>query len=153
MAVERVQIDGLSDLQTALRALPDSMAKNVLRRVARKRLQPIIDHAKSLVPFEDGDLRNSLVVSSRLSKRQRGLRGKEKEGAHDIEMYAGAGPRPAAHLQEFGSSQHGAQPFLRPAWDAKRHSLVDGIKDDLWAEVEKTAARHARKMAKLAGNT
>jgi HK97 gp10 family phage protein len=147
---ERVQIDGLSDLMGALRALPDATAKNVLRRVARKRLQPIVDHAKSLVPVDKGALRNSLVVSSKLSKRQRQLRGSEKEGAHDIEMYAGAGPLPAAHLQEFGSSQHAPQPFMRRAWDAKKQSLVDGLKDDLWQEIEKAAKRHARKMAKLA---
>jgi HK97 gp10 family phage protein len=149
---ERVQIEGLSDLQTSLRELPDATAKAVLRRLARKRLQPIIDHAKSLVPVEEGDLRDGLNVSSKLSKRQRGLRGKAKEGAHDIEMYAGARPDPAAHLQEFGSSHHGAQPFLRPAWDAGRHALLDGLKDDLWADIKKTAERRARKAAKLAEN-
>jgi hypothetical protein len=66
------------------------------------------------------------------------------------EVFVGAGVVPHAHLQEFGTVRHGPQPFARPAWDAGQSRILEGIKDDLWAEIKKAADRLARKTARLA---
>jgi hypothetical protein len=63
-------------------------------------------------------------------------------------MFVGAGPLPQAHLQEFGAPQHGPQPFMRPAWDGGKMAMLEGLKDDLWKEIEKAASRLAKKLAK-----
>ena len=57
---------------------------------------------------------------------------------------------PQGVQQEFGNKNHGPQPFMRPAWDAGKAELLDGIQDDLWAEIDKAAQRAARKTARLA---
>jgi HK97 gp10 family phage protein len=141
-----VKVEGLAALETALRELPDATAKNVLRRVARARLEPVAARARQLAPVEEGDLRDSITVSTKLTRRQRSQH--RKYGPDDVEVFAGAGPHPQAHMQEFGTEDHGPQPFMRPAWDAERDGVLEGVKDDLWQEIEKAANRLARKAAK-----
>lgn len=135
-------------MQAALRELPDATAKNVMRRVLLKAGQPIAETAQSLVPVAEGDLRKSIAVSTRLSKTQR--KKHRKADRDDVEVFVGAGPHPQAHLQEFGTANHPAQPFLRPAWDQKRRSVLDGIKTAMWTEIRKAAERLAKKTAKAA---
>jgi HK97 gp10 family phage protein len=91
-------------------------------------------------------LKDSIGVSTRLSKNQK--REHRKPDRNDIEVYAGAGPHPQAHLQEFGTKHAPAQPFMRPAWDAEKREVLEGIKDDLWAEIKKAVVRLARRAAK-----
>lgn len=142
----KVKVEGLKALQTALRALPDATAKNVIRRVLRKAGAPIAARARALVPVDEGDLQGSIAVSTKLTWRQRARH--RKYGPDDIEVFVGAGPHPQAHLQEFGTQHHPPQPFMRPAWDAEKDGALEGIKADLWAEIEKSANRLARKRAK-----
>jgi HK97 gp10 family phage protein len=146
--VIRVHVEGLAELETALRRLPDATAKNVLRRVGRKRLAPVAERARELVPVGQGELRDSIAVSTRLTRRQRGKH--TKDGVDDVEVFAGAGPHPQAHLQEFGTEHHGPQSFMRPAWDAEKDGVLAGIKADLVDEIGKAVKRLARKAARAA---
>lgn len=139
-------IEGLDELQAALRALPDSTAKNVLRRVGKQALQPIADAAAQMAPVDDGTLRAGIHVGTKLSRKQKSRHS--KLGTDDVEVFAGSAPLPQAHLQEFGSVNNAAQPFLRPAWDSGKSTVVETISGLLWAEIQKSAARLARKAAK-----
>ena len=56
---------------------------------------------------------------------------------------------PQGSLQEFGTKNHGPQPFMRPAWDAGKDQALDDVKTALGAEIEKAAQRAARKQARL----
>ena len=142
----KVTIEGLAEVKTALRALPDATAKTVVRRVLRSRGEPIAARARRLVPVEEGELRDSIAVSTRLSRRQRARR--RKFDPNDIEVYIGAGPLPQAHLQEFGTEHSLAQPFLRPAWDGGKREVLESIREDLWAEIANSVRHAARKKRK-----
>lgn len=149
MAKTTVRLEGLSELRDALRSLKDATAKNVMRRVLKKAGEPIADHMRSLVPTDSGDLKESITVSTQLSKAQR--RKAQKEGANDVEVYVGPGAGVQSlysHLVEFGSSTQSAQPYARPAFDAGAARALERIKDDLKVEIDKAAARAARKAAK-----
>jgi HK97 gp10 family phage protein len=144
-----VKVEGLRDIQRALHDLPKkATAKNIMKRVLMNRAEPVARAARANVPVEEGWLRESIDVSTKLSPRQRRMH--RKPHRDEVEVFIGPGPDPAAHLQEFGSSRHRAQPFLRPAWDGLKRSVLDKIGDDMWAEIQKAAARHARKLARLA---
>ena len=143
-----MKVEGLSEVKAALRQLPDATAKTVMRRVLRKRAEPVAEAARQLVPIDSGALKNSIVVSTKLTRRQKGRH--RKVDRDDVEVFVGPGADPAAHLQEFGSSQHPAQPFMRPAWDRTKDDLLAGVGADMWAEIEKAAARLAKKAAKAA---
>ncbi|MEF2551992.1 HK97 gp10 family phage protein [Aurantimonas sp. A2-1-M11] len=151
---QTVKVEGLRELERALEELPRSTGKSVLRRVLKKRAQPIANAMRSKAPvdIEDGgQLRDSVGVGTKLSKRQRGLHRKAfKNDKASVEMFVGAGPLPQAHLTEFGGPNNAPAGWARSSWDAGKDELLDGLKADLWAEIEKAAQRHARKMARLA---
>jgi HK97 gp10 family phage protein len=141
-----VKVSGLSEIMTALRELPNATAKNAMKRVLVKRAEPVAERARQLVPVDEGHLKNSIHVSTKLTRRQKGRH--RKRHRDDVEVFVGPGTDPAAHLQEFGTSQHPAQPFMRPAWDQTKDELLAGVGADMWAEIEKAAARLAKKAAK-----
>lgn len=144
-----IKIEGLAELQDALRELPDATSRNVLRRVAKLVLTPIADRAKQLAPVAEGKLIASIKVGDKLSRRQKSQF--QREDPSDVVMFVGAGALPQAHMMEFGTVDVAARPFLRPAWDQGKDTLLATLKDTLWQEIEKAAKRAARKAAKEAG--
>lgn len=150
-----VRIDGLRELEQALSELPRATGKNVLRRVLRKAAEPMAADMKARAPDDPNtggmDLKNSIGIGSRLSKRQASIHRKMfRDDKASVEIFVGAGPVPHAHLQEFGTAHHGPQPFARPAWDGHQKSILESIKTDLGTEIDKAAKRLARKAARLA---
>jgi HK97 gp10 family phage protein len=153
---ERVKVEGLRELQVALKELPKATGKNVLRRVLKTVAQPLAEAMRSMAPDDPGtqgdDLRSGIAASPNLSPRQKSANkkifGDEKTAA---EIFVG--PSAAnfyGFFQEFGTVHHAPQPFMRPAWDAGKGPLLDSIEDALWTEIAKTAARLAKRQAKRA---
>lgn len=139
-----VKVEGLKDLENALKQLPQANAKAVLRRTLKEAGEPIAKSARAKAPKFEMHLSESIDVGTKLSRRQAGLHKKQSP----VEMFVGPGPDPAAHLDEFGSVHGPAQPFMRPAWDENKDKALDTIANLTWVEIEKTAARLAKKAAK-----
>lgn len=138
----KVSVEGLREVDAALGQLGKATGRNVMRRVAVARLEPIAEEMRRRVPVDTGDLRDGIAVTTKNPKRNR----KRSE----VEAHAGPGRHPQGHLREFGGDKHPPQPFVRPAWDGGKDALLDGVADDFWTEIEKAAARQARKAARLA---
>lgn len=158
MAATTVRVEGLAELEAALRELGKATGKNVLRRVAKARLAPIAAAMKAKAPDDPethgNDLRSSIVVSEKLSRRQASLagggarmtsQGFRSDAKSGITMYAGPGALVQAIQQEFGNVNHGAQPFVRPAWDQGKGRLLPGLAQDIKAEIDKAVARKAKR--------
>jgi len=141
-----VHITGLKEIKAALHELPRASAMGVMRRVLKKRAKPMADSARSNVRVVEGNLKRSISVSTKLTRRQR--RQHTKMSKDSVEVFVGASADPAAHLLEFGSIHNLSHPFLRPAWDKHKMALVQGIGADMWYEIEKTVARVAKRNAK-----
>lgn len=157
MARTTVHIEGLREVDAALGQLGKATGRNVMRRVAVARLEPMAEEARRLAPDDPNtggnDLKNSIAVSTQLAGYARRLNKRSKSEAEAHMGPAGRGGTkapPQGSQQEFGNENHGPQPFMRPAWDGGKDRLLEGIKDDLWAEIEKAAARQAKKAARLA---
>ena len=144
----KIRVEGLRELDRALGQLPRATGKNVLRRVGKKALEPVIENATSKVHVLSGLLQRSLNVSTKLSKRQRRLNRPEVKGKDTIEIYAGAWATKRAHLEEFGTVKTDPHPFLRPAWDAENAGVLRTVKRELAIEIDKAAKRVARKKAR-----
>lgn len=142
MARTTVRVEGLREIDAALGQLGKATGRNVLRRVGIARMEPLAEAMVQRVPVDSGDLKDGIAVSTRNPRRNR------KQST--VEVHAGPGRHPQAHLREFGGDGNPPQPYVRPAWDQGKDALLEGIKDDLWAEIEKAAARQARKAARLA---
>jgi len=143
MAKQTVTIDGLKDLDQALSALPRSVGKKVARDVLRDAAEPMARTARQLAPRDEYHLYDSIDVSTRLNSRQRSLHREEATPTFQ-EMFVGTN-NPAGVQQEFGNERHGAQPFMRPAWDAEKTPTLSRIANSLWFHIEKAARRLARK--------
>ncbi len=148
MARMTVKIKGLRELDRALGELPKSVAKATLRRVLKEAAEPMARAARQLAPRDEYHLYESIDVSTRLNRRQSQIHRKEASKAFQ-EMFVGTN-NPAGVQQEFGNSRHGAQPFMRSAWDAEKRPTLDRIANSLWAEIQKSAQREADKARRLA---
>lgn len=151
MAKTTVKIEGLKELDKALGELPRATGKNVLRRVIRDAAEPMAQAARAAAPWDEGHLRESIDVGSRLSRRQAGMHRKMfASDRASVEMFVGPGPHPQGHLREFGGDGNRPHPYMRPAWDAHKRPVLDAIANSLWYEIDKAAQRLARKQARQA---
>jgi HK97 gp10 family phage protein len=150
----KMKIKGLRECEAALTQLPKATGKNVLRRVGRNRLEPMREHAAAKAPDDPNttggrDLSSSIKIRNAKAK-VRFVQGKFRaDSSRGISLTMG--PSKAAFhgkFQEWGTIHHAAQPFMRPAWDAGARKVVEGIRDDLWNEIQRAAARLANKKAK-----
>lgn len=143
------KLEGLEQTVANLSDLPKATGRNVLRRVLRKNAEPVANLAARIAPHRTGRLAYSITVSTQLTRRHRGAKVSE------VEVYigpgAGLGTLNYASFDEFGTSDTPAFAFMRGAWFAKQNAVLAGITLDLKAEVEKAAARAARKLGRLAG--
>lgn len=170
-----VKVEGLRELGEAMAELPKATQTNVMRRVLMKRGQIIADKAQSLAPVREGVLRRSIVVSTRAAggtagkaafakamrsgasrkQAQQALREANKNDPEAGDAVVFIGPtgvaRFYAHLVEFGSSKNTARGFMRGAFDSTQDVVLNGIKEDLRAEIDKAVQRMRRKAAKKAG--
>ena len=144
-------IEGLRELDIALGELPKTVAKNTLVRVGKKRMQPTAEAMRAKATGGN-DLRSSIAVSTKLSPRQAALHRREiKSGAAEkqfAEVFTGAGPLPQAHLTEYGSVNNAPVGWGRSAWDETKGGVLPGIGADLWDEIQKSAARQAKRAAR-----
>lgn len=138
------ELIGARELEAALEQLPKATAKAVLRRALLKAGEPTEKLARDYAPVRSGRLRRSLDVKTTLKKSQQG----EKYGA--VQAYIGASwPTGAhAHLVEFGTAHSAPNPFMRPAWDATRHEVLETIKGELWDSILRASKRLALKAEK-----
>lgn len=141
-----VKVEGLRELDRTLGELPKATAKSTLRRVLKEAGEPIARAARDRAPRHDLHLYESIDVSTRLNRRQRSLH-KDQSSPTFQEMFVGTN-NPAGVQQEFGNERHGAQPFMRPAWDATKRQALHIIENLLWTEIEKSAKRIAKRAAK-----
>lgn len=148
-----VRVDGLAELDAALGALAaeygTAAGKAVLRRVGTKALQPMAETARGLAPDDPAtggnDLKNSITVGTRLNKRQAAIARKDQDRAL-VTVYMGP-TVPHGLLQEFGTVNHPPKQFMRPAWDSEKDGALKIVADELGPEIEKTAARIAKRRA------
>lgn len=146
MARQTFKIEGLAELDEALTELPKATARNVLKRVLTEQGQPIKDDGERMAPRDKRGLKASYTVTTKLSRRQKGLNRKES----DVEVYIGPGPAAKSVQTEFGNAHQAAHPHLRPAFDGNVMKVLSGIKTSLENEIEKARQRLAKKAAKIA---
>ena len=146
-----LRLDGLSELETALAALPRATGNAIVRRVLREELEPVARVANSLWPGAADDV---FAVSPTLSRGQRAQ--EEGTSREVVTMHVGArvgrGGYPHAHLVEFGTGPRyhlngkyvgaaPAQPMLQPAWDSESRDMERDLGAKVMAEIQRVLGR------------
>jgi HK97 gp10 family phage protein len=147
------KVEGFKELDAELAKLGSPSARRASgRRSLRRAAEPLAELAQSLAPKGDTNtLAPSITVGTKLSKRQSRMHRKMfRDDRSAVEMFVGAGPYSSAWNQEFGNRNHAAQPYLRPAWDQDKNAMLERLKKELWADIQKSLARAERRAARLA---
>jgi len=159
-----ITVEGMRELKAALDELPKATARRVQQRVLLNRAKPIVAAAKAKVPVRAGNLRNAIRATTTRPRGYKpassrafaaagggaaGRAAAKAAGASAVEVFIGpVGRLPQAGQQEWGNQYQPPQGYLRPAWDAGKQALQAGFKADLWAEIQKAAARRAKRQTK-----
>lgn len=144
-----MKFEGGRELEAALMDLPHTTAKASARRMMRKGGEIIAERGAANAPEREGALKRSYGVGTKLTRSQR--KAARNTDKNQVEVYVGpgAGGYSAGLQTEFGNEHQTAEPHLRPAFDTSLDDVLAFISREWWADIAKTAARHARKMARL----
>jgi HK97 gp10 family phage protein len=174
--VTTFEIEGLQELDEALAQFSKGVARGIARRALQAAAAPVAEAIRAAAPVDSGKLRDSIRVVVARAKGGAGGQAARKvyaaggSAAQALDALINAGRQAKAdggsgtlaevsvvtfakghaHLQEFGTQHHAANPFIRPGWEATKHRALETIKALLWQEIEKAAARAARKAARAA---
>lgn len=174
--VTTFEIEGLQELDEALSQFSKGVARGIARRALQAAAAPVAEAIRAAAPVDSGKLRDSIRVVVARAKGGAGGQAARKvyaaggSAAQALDALINAGrqakadggsgtlaevsvvtfAKSHAHLQEFGTQHHAANPFIRPGWEATKHRALETIKALLWQEIEKAAARAARKAARAA---
>lgn len=145
----KVSFTGGKALEAALMELKTkATARNVGKRALTVAAEPIRAEWERMAPRDSGDLKQSIKVGKAIAAFQKQSRGDQVFVFVGIDEGTNARLHIYAEVQEFGTPHTPAQPAGRPAWETKKMAAFDLIGPALWADLEKTAARAARKTAK-----
>jgi HK97 gp10 family phage protein len=128
--------EGGTALANALASLSQGVSRRIQREVLKEAAEPMRREMAILAPHEPGppDLRDTMTISP--------ARGEDEQ-----EVAVAVGPSKAGFYgsqQEFGNINHAAQPFARPAFDAKVSESLKLIGDGLWRELAGKGIGRAR---------
>lgn len=170
-----IEIKGLKELGEALEELNTATAKNVLRRTLQNIAEQIVQDAKIKVPKRSHGLEHSIrkspvkftkgaagkaafaeAMRGGATRAEAGLAAREANEAAgekglSAQIVLGPDRRPNAHMVEFGTVHMAPKPYMRPAWDSKGAGAISEIASVLGNEIEKAAARAAKKALKNSG--
>lgn len=145
----KVEFRGGKELEAALSELKKATQKNVARRALRKAAEPIRDRWAELVPVDQGDLKRSIQIGNAIkSFNKAGNRGQTVSQFVGIDESQDRRLHIYGPISEFGSESHPAQPAGRPAFEQTRDIALARLGDDLKSEIDKAAARAAKKAAR-----
>lgn len=151
----QIKLQGIDQLNAALRALPDKIRKRAVRGALRTAAREISKEAKSLTPVLSAPvpMRTAGTVKRRISvrpskfARQAGNEGvfigvKPLRGKTDARKYGKAGaanPNDPFYWRfvEFGTKKMGARPFLGPAARSKGQQAIARFMKEATAQIEK----------------
>jgi len=124
--MSKVKIDGLDEINKKLKNLDDKVARKIIKKGINDGTKIVLKEMKSLVPIRTGLLRKSLgrkVKAYRKSKLILGLIG-PRMGFVRVINGKKVDPTNYAHLVEFGHGRVKPKPFVRPARDNTKNSVM-----------------------------
>jgi hypothetical protein len=159
-----IEIPGAEALEAALRELGEAVEiRKTLSKALMEAAEPMAKAARAGAPRgATGRLYESIDVAKTLSRRQRQQANRyAADNPTNATVYVGAKPIGPSILLEFGTTARHwksgkstgsvpARPFMRPAFESEKMGALDLLGKLIWIQIEKAAARIARKTAKAA---
>lgn len=139
-----MKLEGGARLAVTLSRLGFTEQRGVLTEILKHGAEPLAARMEQLAPLEEGkpDLREHISISS--ASRVASAETLGSRALHEGEAAVAVGPEKAFFyglFQEFGTVRHGAQPFIRPAFDEQSGAALRIIQEDIWAHLRDQASR------------
>jgi HK97 gp10 family phage protein len=139
------KVTGIEDTIKALRAVGASIEGKELQNVMRNEGRKVIATAKALAPVDSGDLRDSIgFITSKDDKYKStvliGTRRNYYNHYLGVMYEFGTAPRIQKNGRYTGTIE--PRPFMRPALDKNRQSIVNGIFNGVSKIVTKLAKKY-----------
>ncbi len=144
MASVTIKVEGLKELGQMFERLSDDMQKKVARSATNAAAQVVKKIAIRKAPVSDpsvtpnippGNLKKNIIV-----KRSR-LRNSNLTSEHRVTVRGKAAgvisPYRVGVFQEYGTVQHGPQPFMRPAIDQGASQAIEAMKKKIKERIDK----------------
>lgn len=160
-----IKVEGLAELEKALFQLGSpSTARRVGQRALLVAAEPMVAAIKALAPKDQMNLAEAVKAQPSNKNRRADLaevvigldgsvkptrevariRHSEKHQGPAIDL----GVQGYGSMQEFGTQKMPAHPFFRPGFDQTAPEVIVRVGKTLGPEIEKSAARLARRQAK-----
>lgn len=143
-----ISITGLSDLEKALEAFPDKIARNILGGAIRAGAVVIQNEARQKAPQSAGPhkvgrkIKGVIVQPGHLRKNIKVRMAPRKSRTSPIEYWVYVSKRAWYwKFVEFGTKKMSAKQFMRPAFDSRKQEALERIKEYLAARIEKEAEK------------
>lgn len=144
------RFEGGKELAATLNALPARVSRKIIVDALKDAAEPIRRHAASAAPREPGapDLADNIVVSAsqRIGSTGGGKWTRRDEGEHAVAV----GPAKGFFyglMQEYGTVHHGAQPFMRPAFDSQHQKALKIVGEAMWVALAGKGIHRPTQMA------
>jgi HK97 gp10 family phage protein len=144
------QFKGFRELYRAIDHLPEVVQAREIAPVLVKSLTPMRNLARAIAP--DDPLTGppwSLPQSIEVGTKQRSGRARRNRalGKYDSRAYMGPtkGGYPQAIMQEFGTINMVASPYMRPAFEAKKYEALEIIREELGKRLMLIAKKYGPK--------
>lgn len=116
----RVEIENADKLISNLKKISKNSTRRSLGKAAKAGAEPILKAAKEKAPVDTGRLRDSLRTKFAYQSSK----------AVRVQVVTNMKPKGKSRLtydvhQEYGTSHHPAQPFMRPAVDEQKDKAVE----------------------------
>lgn len=143
-----VKFEGGEELAKTLNALPMELTRRVVLDALVLAAEPMRRSAGQKAPREPGapDLADNIGIS--VSDRIGSTEGGSWRGRDDQEHAVAVGPTKGFFyglFQEYGTVRHGAQPFMRPAFDSEADGALNILADELWWAIRRGIPASAEK--------
>lgn len=141
-----MKVEGGAEFAKAIRELSPSRERGLLNKMLLKAAEPIRSRAEELAPVEAGkpDLRDNILAKAVSDKEIADPEAMGKRLREDTESVVAVGPAKDSFygfFQEYGTAKHGAQPFMRPAFDEKGPQALTIFQQDIWAWLRQRSER------------
>jgi HK97 gp10 family phage protein len=130
-----LRLEGFREASRQLNEMSKATARNVGKRALNVPATMLRDEMKARVPKLSGATEESIEVT-----KERAFKGRPAVGVIVGDI--------ASVQLEFGNHHQAAEPFARPALDAKKALMLDEFGQALKGEVDRSVARAAKKAAR-----
>ena len=136
----KVAFRGAKEIELALSQLPKAMSRAAVLEAMRKAAKPVVADARRRARKRSGAGAKSIAARAIPKSKSTPQKPVGITIAPDKKHFY-------MMFQEFGTVNIGADPFLRPAWDANREAVLASFEKLMWDAILRKAKLLAKKAA------